>query len=115
MFLSAGRSRVYHTPHDTPDKLDFAKIAATARWLVRFVRASRVRDRAAFRDASLDRGTLDELVEVIGALSSLSPHATAALHHVQQLRSACDRNGHLPASRRGELGLLISALEDQLQ
>src|SRR4051812_20539148 len=31
LFLSAGRSRVYHTPEDTPDKLDYGKIEATAR------------------------------------------------------------------------------------
>lgn len=115
LFLSAGRSRVYHTPEDTPDKLDYAKIAATARWLVRFVRASRVRDRPSFRHANLDCGTLDELIEVIGALGSFSPDASAALHHVQQLRAACDRNGDLPISRRNELGLLVSALEDRLQ
>ena len=29
LFLSAGRSRVYHTPQDTPDKLDYGKIGAT--------------------------------------------------------------------------------------
>jgi Zn-dependent M28 family amino/carboxypeptidase len=115
LFLSAGRSRVYHTPEDTPDKLDFAKIAATARWLVRFVRASRVRERPSFCDASLDRGTLDELIEVIGALRSLSPEASGALRHVEALRAACDRNGDLPVSRRGELGMLISALEARLQ
>jgi hypothetical protein len=115
LFLSAGSSRVYHTPEDTPDKLDFEKIAATARWLVGFVRASRVRDRSAFRDASLDRGTLDELAEVIGALGALSPEVGAALQHVQLLRGACDRNGDLPVSRRRELSLLISMLEDRLQ
>jgi Zn-dependent M28 family amino/carboxypeptidase len=115
LFLSAGRSRVYHTPDDTPDKLDYDKIAATARWLTRFVRASRVRDRPSFRDASLDRGTLDELAEVIGALSSLSPEASAALQRVQQLRRACDRDGALPRARRTELGLLIAALEARLQ
>ena len=114
LFLTAGRSRVYHTPQDTPDKLDYEKIAATARWLARFVRASRVRECPSFRDASLDRGTLDELVEVIGALRSLSPDADATLHHVQQLRGACDRNGDLPRSRRGELARLVSALEGRL-
>jgi len=115
LFLSAGRSRVYHTPEDTPDRLDYDKIAATARWLVRFVRASRVRDRPVFRDASLDRGTLDELAEVIGALSSLSREASAALQHVQQLQRACDRAGNLPGSRRTELGMLIAMLEERLQ
>jgi Zn-dependent M28 family amino/carboxypeptidase len=115
LFLSAGRSRVYHTPEDTPDKLDYDKIAATARWLTRFVRATRVRDRPAFRDAALDHATLDELREVIAALTPLSTDASRALHHVNALQAACDRAGNLPASRRHELGLLIAALEQRLE
>lgn len=115
LFLSAGRSRVYHTPEDTPDKLDYAKIAATARWLTRFVRATRTRDTPVFRDDSLDRGTLDELIEVIAALRPIAPEAEAALVHVQNLRGACDRHGHLPPARRGELGTLISMLEARLE
>ncbi|MGE0398104.1 MAG: M28 family metallopeptidase [Kofleriaceae bacterium] len=115
LFLSAGRSRVYHTPEDTPDKLDYDKIAATARWLVRFVRASRVRDRPRFCDASLDRGTLDELAEVIEALRPLSSEADRAMQHVHQLRGACDRNGDLPRHLRAEVGSLVVALESRLQ
>jgi hypothetical protein len=112
LFLSAGRSRVYHTPEDTPDKLDHQKIAATARWLVRFVRATRLRDRPVFRDASLDRGTLDELVEVITPLRAFAPEA---LHRVQTLRAACDRNGDLPRHLHHEIGSVIANLEAQLQ
>src|SRR3954453_4514167 len=69
LFLSAGRSRVYHTPEDTSDKLDLGKIAATARWLTRFVRTARVRDAGPYLDGRLDRGTLDEVAEIIAALS----------------------------------------------
>jgi hypothetical protein len=115
LFLSAGRSRVYHTPEDTPDKLDFHKIAATARWLTRFARAARVRDATSFVDRNLDRGTLDELAEVIGALTSVTSEATAAVRHVEQLRAACDRDGNLPLARRSELSMLVAMLEARLQ
>ena len=115
LFLSAGRSRVYHTPEDTPDKLDYDKIAATVRWLVRFVRATRIRDRPVFRDASLDRGTLDEVADVIAALRHLSPDAERALAHANSLRSACDRDGQLPRTRRHEVAALIAMLEARLQ
>ncbi len=115
LFLSAGRSRVYHTPEDTPDKLDFDKIAATARWLTRFVRAARTRPPTSFTDASLDRGSLDEIAEVIGALTGLAPEAAAALQHVHHLRAACDRYGNLPPSRRDEIAMLVAALEARLQ
>src|SRR5258706_4950733 len=40
LFLTGGRWRHYHTPEDTPEKLDYAKIAATARWLEQPLRAA---------------------------------------------------------------------------
>jgi Zn-dependent M28 family amino/carboxypeptidase len=115
LFLTAGRSRVYHTPADTLDKLDYRKIAATARWLTRFVRATRTRDDTQFVDARLDGATLDEIGEVIGALAGLAPDADAALAHVKRLRAACDRAGNLPAAQRHELGALVEMLETRLQ
>jgi Zn-dependent M28 family amino/carboxypeptidase len=114
LFLSAGRSRVYHTPEDTPDQLDDGKIAATARWLTRFVRGSRERDDTQFVDASLDRVTLDEIGEILGSLAALSPDAGVALDHVRQLRGACDRDGDLPRARRHELSAIIAMLEARL-
>lgn len=115
LFLTGGRSRVYHTPDDTPDKLDFAKIEATARWLTRFVRASRTRDQLAFRDRRLDRETLEELAELLGALAPLVAVAAGALRHVNELQRACDGDGQLPTHRRDELGLLVAAVEQRLQ
>jgi Zn-dependent M28 family amino/carboxypeptidase len=115
LFLSAGRSRVYHTPDDTPDKLDYDKIAATARWLTRFVRAARTRDATQFVHGSLDRGTLDEVGEIVGALTGLAPDAAMAQTFINHLRDACDRAGNLPDARRGEVGSLVAMLEARLQ
>src|SRR5688572_8506064 len=114
LFLSAGRSRVYHTPEDTPDKLDYGKIAATARWLADFVRASRVREPTRFIDGRLDRGTLDEVGEIVGSLAGLTREAQVALAHIAQLQAACDRAGNLPPDRRHELGALVGMLEARL-
>jgi Zn-dependent M28 family amino/carboxypeptidase len=115
LFLSAGRSRVYHTPEDTPELLDYGKIAATARWLTRFVREARVRPATTFvDDAALDRGTLDEIAQIVAALAEVSPEAQLALRHVANLRAACDRDGNLPRSRRAELGSLVMLLESRL-
>lgn len=115
LFLSAGRSRVYHTPDDTPDKLDYRKIAATARWLTRFVRASRTRTPTSFiDDAVLDRGTLDELAEIVAALLPLDKRAAFALGRINDLRRACDREGRLPRDRRPELATIVAMLESQL-
>ena len=114
LFLSAGRSRVYHTPDDTPDKLDHRKIAATARWLTRFVRATRTREDTRFVERRLDRGTLDEVIEIIGALAQISPEAARVEQRVQQLRNTCDKNGNLPAARRVELASFLAMLETSL-
>lgn len=115
LFLSAGRSRVYHTPEDTPDKLDYPKIAATARWLARFVRRARTRDATRFTDARLDAGTLDEVGEVLAALEPFAPEATFARDYLDKLRAACDRAGNLPTALRGEVGKLVEMLEERLQ
>ncbi len=108
-------SRVYHTPEDTPDKLDYGKLAATARWLTAFIRAARVREGTHFIDARLDRVTLDEVDEILAALVTLTADALPARQHIAQLRSACDRTGNLPASRRREVATLVGLLEARLQ
>jgi Zn-dependent M28 family amino/carboxypeptidase len=115
LFLTVGRSNVYHTPEDTPDKLDYPKIAATARWLTRFVRALRTRHTCQYINKSLDRATLDELIEVIGALATRSSEAAQLLAHVQKLRDSCDREGNLPATRRSEISSFVAMLEARLQ
>jgi Zn-dependent M28 family amino/carboxypeptidase len=114
LFLSAGRSRRYHTPQDTPDKLDYEKIAATARWLTDLVRATRLREPTRFIDGTLDRGTLHEVGEIVGSLAGLTREAAVALAHIEQLARTCDRAGNLPPSRRGELGALVGMLEARL-
>lgn len=117
LFLTAGRSRDYHTPRDTPDKLDYRKLAATVRWLTGLVRRTRRRDPIAFVEAPLDLGTLEELREVIAALGATpegNEVAAMALAHVDGLRAECDRHGNLPLSRRGEVPLLVSMIESYL-
>jgi hypothetical protein len=116
LFLSAGRSRVYHTPQDTPEKLDYAKIEATARWLTRFVRAARSRPHpVAFDDSGRDdAGTLDEIAEVVRALVEVSSEAQIALRYVTTLRAACDASGRLPAGRRAELVNIVGMIELRL-
>lgn len=44
-----------NTPEDTPAKLDYRKVEATARWLTRFVHAARTRpELVTFDDAGQD-------------------------------------------------------------
>jgi hypothetical protein len=113
LFLSAGRSRVYHTPADTPDRLDLVKIAATARWLTRFVDATRTRTEpiAFAAHAAGHATTLDELAELVVPLAPFSPAASAARSQVAALRAVCDREGRLPDRRYSELERLVHLLE----
>lgn len=117
LFLTAGRAAYYHTPEDTPDKLDYAKMAATARWIERFVRATCARDRAATKfqgSAADDASTLRSLIEITGALEALSPEAAQGKMYAEALLAACSREGRLPDGRRGEAQMLVGMLESRL-
>jgi hypothetical protein len=115
LFLTAGRSRVYHTPQDTPDLLAWDKMAATARWLERFVRRSCERDDAiAFADRRDDASTLRSVVGLTETLAARSEEASLGLAMAHALLSACDRHGRIPDARVGEVQRLVSLLESGL-
>ena len=118
MFLTNGRSRRYHTPGDTPDHLDYAKMAATARWLDRFVRAlcERPERRVAFRaSAHDDASTLRSVDAITGALEAIDPRASLARGMATELMKFCDHAGRLPEARRQEAPALIAMIESALQ
>lgn len=117
LFLTSGRWRHYHTPEDTPEKLDYAKMGATARWLERYVRASCARPeaRVVFEGwRADDAGTLRSLVELLGPLAMVSEEAGMAKGMAEALLGACGKDGRLPEGRRREVGMLIEALESRL-
>jgi len=115
LFLTAGRSRTYHSVHDRPELLAWGKMAATARWLERMVRAACVRDEAmAFDDRSDDASTLRSLVELTVALEPYSDLASIGRGLANDLLIACDREGRLPAARAVEVQRLIATLESSL-
>lgn len=115
LFLSAGRSRIYHTPEDTPDKLDFAKMAATARWLETFVRRCCERDdRIEYRRRRDDRSTLLSLIAVLDELAEMSDDAAVARQMARQLLAACDAGGALPEERAADVTALALGLEQAL-
>jgi hypothetical protein len=116
MLLTSARSRVYHTPEDTPRVLAWEKMAATARWLERFVRASCARPEApvAFVERRDDVSTLDAFLDLSASLAEASPEARMGHAMASALRRACRRDGTLPQARRAELAMLIAALESGL-
>jgi Zn-dependent M28 family amino/carboxypeptidase len=116
VFLSNGRSRVYHTPDDTPDRLDFAKMAATAEWLTRFVRETceRTEPRIQWTGAADDAATLRTLAEIARALEAVAPEARRARAGAERLLAACDARGVLPDRHRGDLFRLVATMEGGL-
>jgi Zn-dependent M28 family amino/carboxypeptidase len=117
LFLSNGRSRVYHTPEDTVDKLDFGKMEATAAWLTRFVAETCDRPEARIDwlpGARDDAATLRTLAALAGEVDALDSHAHALRKASESLLARCDRTGRLPASHRGDLATLVAMMENGL-
>ena len=117
LFLTNGRSAVYHTPDDTPDRLDYSKMAATARWLERLVRetCARPEPRIPFLPRALeDASTLRSLIDLTAALDATSPYAALGQEIAQRLLAACDADGKLPRGQRQEMQGLIIQLEAAL-
>lgn len=116
LFLTNGRSRVYHTPDDVPALLAWDKMAATARWLERFVRASCERDDGVpvFVDRRDDVATLDAFLELTERLLPFSREAEVGHQLARALRGQCRADGTLPEARHPELMMLIHALEGGL-
>ena len=115
LLLTAGRSRVYHTPEDRPELLAWDKIAATARWLERFVRQSCERDDAiAFADRRDDASTLRSLLELTAALAPVLEPAALGHAMARSLLDACDEHGRVPDARAGEVQRLVELLESAL-
>jgi len=112
VFLTCGRWAHYHTPQDTPDRLDYAKIAATARWLEVMVRDACARPEATvkFTGARDDASTLRSLVAVLAALEHSSEPAALAHRHARELLATCDEQGvsRAPAAIR-QLVLQVEA------
>jgi Zn-dependent M28 family amino/carboxypeptidase len=117
VFLTAGRSQRYHTPEDTPEHLDWAKMAATARWLEALVRRSCARPdhRTTFTAAARDdASTLRTLLELAAPLSSVSPTAAEGARTARDLLARCDAKGRLPDALADGPRRLVAALESGL-
>jgi hypothetical protein len=116
VFLTCGRWRHYHTPEDTPEKLDYPKVAATARWLERFVRESCARPEAQVRytDARDDRATLESVLAMTAPLAALSPQARQVEELARSLLPLCDASGRAPEAVSDQTRMLVGMLEQSL-
>jgi Zn-dependent M28 family amino/carboxypeptidase len=116
LFLSCGRGRRYHTPQDTPDSLDWAKMEATALWLERFVRETCARPEPRIpwiADARDDASSLRTLIDIGNALRRVTD-VEGLITPAMAMLAACDSQGRLPQPRRGDLQRLVGMLEQGL-
>lgn len=117
LFLSNGRSRVYHTPEDTVEKLDFEKMRATAAWLARFVSETCDRPEARFewlREVRDDASTLRTLADVARVMEKSVPAAAGARTAAEALLKTCAPDGRIARVKRAPLAELLEAMEEGL-
>lgn len=116
MLLTNGRSRVYHTPQDVPAELAWDKMAATARWLERFVRGQCARDERPFKFQQRrdDLSSLESVMGLLEPLAAVSPEAEMGLSMAKALRGAVQADRSLPTQRQPELAMLIAGIEQSL-
>jgi hypothetical protein len=115
LFLTCGRSSVYHTPQDLPGLLGFAKIDATARFLAGLtLDLAAGAPRAAFAaSARDDAATLANLLELGRVLAAFSPEAAFAVKAASELAAAASKRPLTPGER-DVVGRLIAGFEQGL-
>jgi hypothetical protein len=113
VFLTCGRAWHYHTPDDTPDKLDYSKMAALARWLERWTRdtCARPEPRVQFDNSRDDAGTLRTLIALTGVLESVSPQAAIGRQRAQALLAKCDDHGRIDTLGREQIRDMVRDIE----
>lgn len=117
VFLSCGRWEHYHQPTDTPDRLDWDKLAATGAFLEDLVReaAARPEPRVRFeRDARDDLASLRSLLDVGRLLLPTHPQLAGLLPGVESLAARAAR-GPLSVPQRQQLSILVGSLEHLLR
>ncbi len=116
LFYSAGRSQHYHASSDTPDRLDYTKMAALVEHLTDVVVALANRpDTPTFLpDGFDDETTLTSLEDVLGSLGELSPDAERAGMLLRGIRTTLDESGSLTHDERAALAYLVGEIESAL-
>jgi len=108
LFLTNGRWQHYHTPEDTPEKLDYDKMAATANWIEQLARAP-VKQKRKFTDGRDDAATLRTLRAVVKKIESSWPPAKMILSRLDQIEEGNFTPDHFTEARMA-LAMIESAL-----
>ena len=113
LFLTCGRWEHYHQPSDTPDKLDFPKILATADYLRELTLALSARPEAPVRFLPEGRDDAATVASLLALADLLAPYSNAAAlaRPVLRLLAGAAAKGPLGRLQRGTLHALVAGLE----
>ncbi|MEZ4453029.1 MAG: M28 family peptidase [Nannocystaceae bacterium] len=116
LFLTCGRWEHYHRVTDTPDRLDYRKIIATADYLARLVQSLRARPDAPVRLHTRRRDDAATVASLLALAELLAPFSAEARGAVAQLEPLAAAAAHAPLSQahRAFLSGLVHALESAL-
>lgn len=116
VFFTCGRSWRYHTPDDTPDHLDYDKMAGFSRLLTDVVVELSTSQIGGYRVGGRDdAATLRSLDEMLQSLARVDPDADVALEHIESARAELGDDGRLPDRVHAEIGALLLALEAAIE
>jgi Peptidase family M28 len=114
LFLTCGRWEHYHEVTDTPDRLDYPKIAATADFLAELTRSLATRPEVPVvfeADGQDDVAMTRTLLEVGAALAPFTPQIEMIRPIVEGLQTKA-RQGRLSPGDHQTLCALVGGLED---
>ena len=116
LFYSCGRSEHYHAATDTPEKLDYDKMASFADHLtgVMLALANRTDTPVYLADGIDDEATLRNLRSVVGELSDVSPEAAMAAALLDQMEAQLTEKGSLGDQERMAIRFLVGQIETAL-
>lgn len=116
LFYTMGRSEHYHAPTDTPDRLDYDKMAAFATHLTDLVTALANRtDTPVFQPAGFDdAATVDTIRELLDALVPHAPAAEMAQPIIDGLEQQLKADGALTDAERQMIAMLVMQLESNV-
>lgn len=116
VFFTCGRSWRYHTPDDTPDHLDYDKIAGFSQLLTDIVIELSTAEIGEYRAGSRDdAATLGSLGEMLESLARVDPEADVALELIESARAELGSDGRLPDEAHTEIGALLLTLEAAIE
>ena len=116
LFYTMGRSEQYHAPTDTPDRLDYRKMAAFAEHLTDVVVALADRpDTPVYSpDGYCDPATVATLRELLDALAPHAVEAEMVRPIVDDLEQRIAEEGILSSEERAAIATLVEQLEMSL-